>query len=408
MSLYDLKKQVHSLSIVSNMCFGMTETPEVLQNFATKTLDDVLKLSKDAGIVSTKHFLGHYVPVWGPVVWSDKDQGAKTVCDNNMFLVYREDTNQYVLAIAGTNINSLYGWFVEDFQTAEMVEWNSISTSAPATSGKIAVGTHKGFDALLNKMVDGDKGTIIEFLTKEMKTAKKGAGLSVGGHSLGGTLTPVMATYLMDTKDTWDPDGNIANINAYPTAGATPGNGTFAKYVEGKFTGANDYFGAYNPIDVVPHGWQADMLKEVPGLYASHGIPKPGLVVLATDAALAMTFDHDYTQITTFHKLELVKFIEPPTKIVDAAMNKIPKEVKELFSALNLNLENHIKFFIELGIQHVTAYSDWMLGIEGFFLELYHPYMTSHKPSTEENTANAIGSSLASLGTKYKTAEAAQ
>lgn len=406
MALYDLRKQVHSLSVVSNMCFGLKETPEKIQEFATQTVTGVMAIKGNLRTLkpSTKELLGDYKPVWGPVVWSNKDQGANTVCDNNMFLAYWEEKNRYVLAIAGTNINSLYGWFVEDFRTGVMVDWTEVSPNAPSTSGKIALGTSKGIDALLNKMVDGDKGTIIDFLKKQMATATPGASLSVGGHSLGGTLTPVMATYLLNTKESWDPKGNVSSINAYPTAGATPGNETFAGYVESLFVGENDYYGAYNPIDVVPHGWQADMMAKVPTLYADfkNGIPKPKLIALAVQAALLMTKGKEYQQITTFHALKLVKYVAIPEDDVQKAMDKIPKTVKAVFKALGLSLENHLKFMIELGIQHVTAYSDWMLGIESFCVELYQPYLKEHKPSTATTMEDAAAESITSLSTSYK------
>lgn len=371
---YDLEKQVHSLSLMSNMCFGAKGTPEVLQDYATKTVDDML-----ANEVVKNDILGDYQAIWGPVVWSNKEKGTDTVCDNNMFLAYREDTNQYVLAIAGTNIDSLYGWLVEDFRTYAAIDWHKVSPTAPKNSGKIAQGTNEGLQALLTKMKDSNRGnvTLLDFLKEHMATAKPGAGFSVGGHSLGGTLTPVTATYLINTKSDWDPESKIAQINAYPTAGATPGGKNFKAYVENLFTNENVYKGKYNGIDVVPHGWQKDMLQMVPGLYAPQ-IPKPKLVSLATKAAILMSERFHYQQITPFQKMDS-EFVTPPAQEVDDLLSKVPKSVKALFKLLGLSLEDHIKFLIELGIQHVPAYNI-LLGIE-WFATIYNKYVSDNKPS---------------------------
>ena len=77
-----------------------------------------------------------------------------------------------------------------------------------------------------------------------------------------------------------------------PTAGPTAGNGAFAAY-SGKKLGAR-LTPYYNTLDVVPHAWQASMLKEIPALYEPN-IPVLPAIVGLVKVALELTSNGDYT-----------------------------------------------------------------------------------------------------------------
>ena len=205
--------------------------------------------------------------VWGPKT-SNSKSSCKWHCDNTMYIVKTESFDGgvplYVVAIAGTNAISPKGWLVEDLNVWSQYKWPTKSRA-----GKISSGTHIGVDILMNDLMDKSQ-TIGQFfqnldLTKQGKPYE----IAVCGHSLGGALSPVVALMLKE----WTIKIKRKNITvgAYPSAGATPGNGHFAKYYE-KTMGADNFHSIINAHDMVPHAWEPKMLKMIPGLYKDYGI----------------------------------------------------------------------------------------------------------------------------------------
>jgi len=282
-----------------------------------------------------------------------------------MMLSYKSERDQYILSIAGTNGISWYGWLVEDFNTIKTELWSKLVPTTTATTAKISEGTYIGMNVLLNEMVSQYSGgiNIVDFLTSHMASAPAGATLAVTGHSLGGALSPTMATYLKETQSDWDPAGVITAISTYPTAGPTPGDGAFASHIETEM-GAN-YFAAYNKIDMVPHAWQVSMMKQIPVLYTDCGIPKPNFIEKAVTLLIFLTAGNNYKQAQPLTVLNGACY-KTDTQLINEIIQEIdPTMEKDLKFFGMTDLNNLINFLMEVIYQHTTAYNS-LLDREAF------------------------------------------
>jgi len=225
-------------------------------------------------------------PVLGSVHWWPLYK-AKFNAANAMFVVYSQNLNRYVVAIAATNATSLYDWFVEDFDTSHVVSWGGAmqvwnggtnSTAAAAGIPCISQATYIGISNLLN-IVDTQitQKTLVGFL--KGLSPEAGATLTFTGHSLAGALSPTLAMACFDEENGLLKGGSwtVGAAMVYPTAGATPGNQPFADLFNAAGWGGSSETGThpwqrwnvdlYNNVDVVPHAWGADMMDQIPGLY---------------------------------------------------------------------------------------------------------------------------------------------
>ena len=164
MSNYEKQKQIYCLSFASNSAFGLSFSPsgtpctpeyqsglEKLQSFVFKVANQVITDSTTTAFIGSDWSL-----VWGPVVFSNAPNTQSVHADNTLGVFFSPSQNLYVVAIAGTNENSMYGWAVEDFQVGNMVTWESITGAKD--SGNIALGTSKGLEALLAMKDQNGKG----------------------------------------------------------------------------------------------------------------------------------------------------------------------------------------------------------------------------------------------------------
>jgi hypothetical protein len=194
--------------------------------------------------------------------------------------------NTYVVAIAGTNAISQYGWFVEDFDVSQLVNWPK-----GFPNGKISAGTAEGLNLLLTMgrgQSAGTNTTLLDYLRAEATAATGPIDIVVVGHSLGGALSPVVATTLIDTQASdmdlnwsiknqapvnlqlkaWD-TANKATISTIFFAGATPGDNNFASHANSLMPSADSLISVWGRYDVVPHGW--DALKDIENIYVPTG-----------------------------------------------------------------------------------------------------------------------------------------
>jgi hypothetical protein len=189
---------------------------------------------------------------------------------------------QAVVAIRGTYPDPFSSAYWDDGNQdspfGDMADWPG------AARAKISGGTNEGFSNLL-KLADAS-GTGLEQAVAKLPA---GASVTVTGHSLGGTLTPVLALKLAGNEP-----GRPVFATSY--AGMTPGNAEFAALFGPGTALHGKVRRVYNTIDSVGYGWDQ--------VFATHSFfdpaPKGGDVVsallLATAARLKLG-GYDYAAI---------------------------------------------------------------------------------------------------------------
>ncbi len=201
---------------------------------------------------------------------------------NFAFMAKDAQSGTRVIAIRGTYPDPLSSAYWDDARQdspfGDMVDWPG------ATGAKIAGGTSEGFQNLLT-LTDGNGRT----LEQAVAALPVDAPLVVTGHSLGGTLTPVIALWLAETFP-----GRPIEATSY--AGLTPGNGAFAALFGAGTALDGKVRRVYNTLDTVPYGWDK--------VFATHEFyepaPKGGPVVEALLLATIARLDaggYDYAAV---------------------------------------------------------------------------------------------------------------
>ncbi|EDP96144.1 hypothetical protein U8527_14635 [Kordia algicida OT-1] len=389
-----LLKQIYSLSFSVNSASGLSWSQTdcksgmtAMQTYVTKVAHDVLK--------DTKEIIGDWSAIWGPIVYANDATSNSVHADNTMGMYYNESENTIVIAIAGTNVNSPFGWLVEDFSVNKTVSWELV-TGVP-NSGNISNGTHIGLNILLGMKNKGEE-TLIEALQSFLHKNESltNIQIAVAGHSLGGALSPTLALYLLDTKKDWDVNGQTS-LGTFPTAGPTPGDEAFAAYYEKQIAADNIYYlSQHNGIDVVPHAWQKDDLAKIPTIYDAYIIPP-------SDANPSETLTGTLASAAALNALSTKNIIGVPVnryqQISPATVlegtfntdidNKISDKLKyiELVLPLALGkyavyLRNLARFAAQAAVQHTSAYHT-LLDIKTF-MTAYEVILKANKPKDQE------------------------
>jgi hypothetical protein len=286
-SAFNPTQRVFALNYLSNLCMGKKGSAQVLQTWMHNALDHAFS-EKD--FIS---WMGQWQLVWGPVVVSEGEDVAKQVASNTVFVAYDAVHGTYVVAVAGTNPLSTYGWFTEDFMVQEAVAWVYALPNADSVSEEelkaltakdpvhISRGTYIGLHILRSMKSNGK--TIQEFLAGEAKKHIHPQHVIVTGHSLGGALSATLALSLENQQPYWDAQHKFT-VSAMPSAGATPGNNAFSVYYAAHL--GTRTMRIWNAIDPIPHGWEPAMLEKVPFLYAPYlrGSAALGLISAAMTA----------------------------------------------------------------------------------------------------------------------------
>ncbi len=202
-------------------------------------------------------------PVWGPALSVSVVGDSAVITDNLLYTARSEDEDNvtYIIAVAGTNAISAFDWFEEDFNVQNTLPWNDPSGQS---HGSIAAGSALGLNTLL-QLKDQHNENIINFITKALLNSNhsKKYTIAVTGHSLGGTLSPLLALYIKERLAAL-PLSVTYSVEAWPYAGPTPGDETFADYLVSTLDAYHAY---YNNFDLVPHIWELDSLERLCKLY---------------------------------------------------------------------------------------------------------------------------------------------
>jgi hypothetical protein len=271
----------------------------------------------------------------------------------NVMFVARKDeppNSTYFIGIAGTNHKSFYD-ALEDFRVHEMVPW--AHAKGPTESTRlISLGFHKGLELLTKlKSVEGVPGagmSLEDYLRGVMRETGKGQiSIITGGHSQGGSLSPLVALWLRDTHLRWDPLGKLGeNIFSWPFAGPSPGNEAFAVYYDRRMPNTTSVI---NSSDVATKLFNEDDLQQIPTIYEPL-IHAGQRITNLKDFLLADVQGKGYTRIP-------YRPSDPPD----------PPTVISLTAAVNATLYNPddkdcLNFTMQMGYQHLQAYFE-LLGL---------------------------------------------
>ncbi len=201
---------------------------------------------------------------------------------NFAFLATCKSSGASVIAIRGTYPDPFSAAYWDDGNQdspfGDMVEW------AGAPDAKISAGTSVGLAGVLALVDAAGKG-----LADAVAALADGAALIVTGHSLGGTLAPVLALALAE-KLSGRP------ISAVSFAGMTPGNAAFAALFGSNATAGVAVRRVYNTLDTVSYGWDK--------VFATHDFyqpaPQGGVIVAALLLATAARLEvggYDFTAV---------------------------------------------------------------------------------------------------------------
>lgn len=333
------------LSISSNFVSGVTiceddpcdaEAPK-----SVKELEELLETIIVEDL--SKNQLDHWQIVWGPTIYQAP---LSKIADNTMVVFKHQDHPKFVVSIAGTNSTKEYrldsfGWQIEDFFIGEQVPWWFGNPSEQGLEPKIAAGTLVGFLLLKNMKKERNlsgfaTGDDLEtFFREQVQNTNAEVEITLAGHSLGGTLSPVVALWLSDIHDAWG--GNVT-IKCVPSAGLTAGNPDFAQYFDSQL--GHNTTRIYNNLDITPYSWHdIDYLVDI---YdgSDYELP-PGRKVAVKGLVAQMRDGNDYSQITQS---------QPP----------LQGEIQELTDPPE---DDVLRYLAQTGYQHIKAYFD-LLGLE--------------------------------------------
>lgn len=379
---------MYALSMLSNLN----------SNYPAKSQDELYNQAKKIqGVFDTeifRNFAGTWEVVWGPGLFNQEvtpstNKNSKWVSHNAMYMAKNRGTNEYFIGVAGTNGISALDWFKEDFDVGSMVAWppTYLASGTPSTEAKISDGTNLGLSILWKMKGSHQKETtLIEFIHGLLANpALKECTISIGGHSLGGCLAPVLGTAIVDALkygDSQNKTGFLKKVNvvAYPTAGPTPGNQAFANHTGNSI----EYCSIINQNDAVPLAWDFKGLRELKGAYNNvvfGGVkltPNIGIVHNFLRWAQSLPGTNSYTRDPEKpgKKFEVKEWRQEVYTVLDEDKPEDTKDMIGKFSRIFLNpkisknveklkgkYEGHPRpqlaaFFLQLGAQHVSAYSN--------------------------------------------------
>lgn len=396
-------REMYALNLITNMNanYAVVNNTDLEKNILR--IKDYLKNGKVPGVV------GHWEVVWGPAVGNtpetrtykaprkEVEKIKRFVTNNAVYVAQKQGTEEYFIGISGTNGISLVGWFDQDFDVSESVAWPPEwlgSFNTKIEGARISKAGETGLKALWNlKPAKGAEQlgiTLIDFI---LKTAKNNCTISIGGHSLGGCLTPIVATAIADRMkdiDQGKQKGKLyenVKINAYPTAGPTPGNQKFADHLQ---KSVNEYHAVYNTNDLVPLAWDFTGLSKLKNAYSKWRFgmtkirPNTRLIVNFLGGVSKFPKENQYVQhrktvnrkfqVTTWANEKIPKLnknnsprVGTAVAVLSAMMHhpSIKKELHKIFvyknegSSLNLVAVRQLaRFLLQVLLQHVSAYSN--------------------------------------------------
>lgn len=208
--------------------------------------------------------IGGLMPGW-KIVWN----GTQTNDANYAFIAVDATGKNYALAIRGsvppnsvfTDWDIFANWVLEDLDVVTQASWPYASTTQP----RISTGAYIAFTNMLDmKDALGSNLTIYDFLLAN--TVGAGKTLFITGHSLGGNMANVYASFYVHMLKQQGKSSD--NVSLYTFAAPAAGNADFATDLDAKLPVAYHY---QNVNDIVPNFPVFDGLVFTSALY----LPQP-------------------------------------------------------------------------------------------------------------------------------------
>jgi triacylglycerol lipase len=189
--------------------------------------------------------------------------GPANNAGNLVFVALNSSKDVYAVAVRGTVEDDVTGFFtniLEDLDALSLVPWLYPQT---VTGAQIASGTNIALAQVI-AMTDPvtDLG-LLDYLRSVISGSD--AQIIVTGHSLGGTLTSVVAPWIADQLPKAGNTGTVA-VTPYTYAAPSAGNQAFVDYYTKLFP--NSYRGV-NTYDLAPMAWSE--LASIQAMYTSPG-----------------------------------------------------------------------------------------------------------------------------------------
>lgn len=175
--------------------------------------------------------------------------GPANNAGNLVFVALNSSKNVYAVAVRGTVEDDVTGFFtniLEDLDALSLVPWLYPQT---VTGAQIASGTNIALAQVI-AMTDPvtDLG-LLDYLRSVISGSD--AQIIVTGHSLGGTLSSVVAPWIADQLPKAGNTGTVV-VTPYTFAAPSAGNQAFVDYYTKLFP--NSYRGV-NTLDLAPMAW---------------------------------------------------------------------------------------------------------------------------------------------------------
>jgi triacylglycerol lipase len=242
------------------------------------TLSGIAYSSDILGQLKNTHYAtqGQWSVVWGPC---DDSYG------NLAYVAKNASSENYALVIRGSetsiSFDTIYNWFYNLYITWQS-KWLYLPTQPQAM---LAYGSWVQASNLTTASWNGQ--TLGSFLTQGIP---RDATIAVTGHSLGGNLATVLASWISFVRS---PEGTQQDLNTevYTFAAPSAGNMQFAEGFNARFPKSYRY---WNTLDVVPRTW--DNLLDLNFIYDNIGIATPGWIqdsVIALEGIL-LASEWDY------------------------------------------------------------------------------------------------------------------
>ncbi len=270
-----------------------------LTNLATKSVNTTFA-DKNA-----QKLIGRWKLVWGVDVYQ---KTISSFADSTMYVAkYLEnsDKDKYVISIAGTNPFSFYTIFKQVLKFDSVQQWKKgkpweskkdrSSTDEPAVSSGLSL----ALQIHMERMEDSQGKLLVDFLKEITNKATKPVEITVAGHSLGGTIAPLLGLSLLDRQSEWDSNnGNndMATVKVVSVAGMNPGNEAFAEYYRSKLGDRTERVCC--DIDPIPYMGTEDidkissLYKNIEGVSEEDDIAKNFLVRRFSEKMERLTKKH--------------------------------------------------------------------------------------------------------------------